>query len=174
MSCMQKYEHTFEQPKLKRDLIVDDAPFALEEIEIETTEDETKEQINDGNKLLPPVNECDVEIEMESLNVKGNEKVSTFNDSEYRNGALCKNYCWSQTLKDIELTVLLPEEIKLGKHIKIDLKPSHIIIKTLLPKENVLVSSDTWDKYRHNDVVWTITDGKLLLSLGKYIYIYTI
>lgn len=166
---MQKYEGTVEQPELKRDLIIDDAPFALEEIEIVTTENETEEPTDDNNEQLLQINEGEVEVKMESLDVSGNKKTLKFSDSEYRNGAVCENYCWSQTLKDIELTVLLPKEIKLGKHVKIDLKPNHISIKALLPKENILISDDTWDKYRHNDVVWTITDGKLLLSLGKYI-----
>ena len=169
---MQKYEQTIEQPELKKNLIIDDAPFALEEIEVVTTENETKEPTEYSNDQLPQINEGEVEMKMESLDVSGNKKTLKFSDSEYRNGSVCENYCWSQTLKDIELTVLLPKEIKLGKHVKIDLKPSHINIKALLPKENILISDDTWDKYRHNDVVWTITDGKLLLSLGKYIRIF--
>lgn len=154
---MQKYEKDFTAPILKRDLIIDDPPLAVEEVEIVADDIETTP--NDGDKTN--------DIEM----LESSKERPKFCESDYKNGAAFKNYCWSQTLKDVELNVLLPSEVKSGKHIKLDLKVNQILVKSLLPKEEILISGQTWDKYRHNDVVWTIADGKLIISFGKYFFL---
>lgn len=169
MSCMQKYERPEEQPILGRDLIVDGPTLVAEEVEIATEEIEENYKSN----LETDNNKSDVEMLEEKSQDTNNEIVKNskkFNESDYKNGSKFENYCWSQSLKDVELTVLLPSTIKLGKHIKVDFKSNHITIKSLIPNQEILLDGDTWDKYRHNDVVWTITDGKLLISFGKHMH----
>lgn len=164
MSCMQKYERPQEQPILGRDLIVDVPTLVAEEVEIAT------EEIIENNENILETNNIKSDVEMledkrENTNVT-NKNTIKFNESDYKNGSKFENYCWSQSLKDVELTVLLPVNVKLGKHIKVDFKSQHITIKSLVPNAEILLDDDTWDKYRHNDVVWTITDGKLIISFG--------
>lgn len=162
LSCMQKYENTV-QNSLPASQIHDIVPPAIEEVEIETEDScatASREVVND--------------IEMFDKSVPKKEARQTkrlvqFAENDYKNGALFEKYCWSQTLKDVELSVILPEEVKSGKHVKLNLKSNYLAIKSLLPIEEELVNGETWDKYKHNDVVWTISDGKLILSFGKFL-----
>lgn len=133
-----------------RDLIVDVPSLVAEEVEIVTEEIEE-------NECYGTQNEC-----------KATKNILKFNESEYKNGLVFDNYCWSQSIKDVELSVLLPKEVKLAKHIKVELNSNKITIKALVPKEKILLSAKTWDKYRHNDVLWSITDGKLVISFGRF------
>lgn len=163
---MQKYDPLFEQRNLIEEPTIELPGFVGEEVVVETDNKNTyakcdpdilqNVQINDGVESFytPNGNSCSV-------------STSKFNESEYKNGAAFDNYCWSQTLKDIELSVYLPVDVKLAKHVKLDLKSNFITIKTLFPREEILVNAETWDKYRHTDVIWSISDRKLVLSLGK-------
>ncbi|XP_065360711.1 nudC domain-containing protein 3 [Calliphora vicina] len=159
MSCIQKYEKPYDEPKFTRDLIVEVPTVVAEEVEIASEENQ--------NECQEVVMQNDIEMLETSKNNECAVKTTQFNESDYKNGSVFENYCWSQTLKDVELNVLLPKEAKIAKHIKLDLKSNHITIKTLLPKEKILINSETWDKYRHNDVLWTITDGKLVINFDK-------
>ncbi|XP_023301644.2 nudC domain-containing protein 3 [Lucilia cuprina] len=166
MSCMQKYEHKMEEPKLTRDLIVDVPQVVAEEVEI------MSEEINDGNlNNMDPAVDAIKQNDIEMLETKNKNEISAntikFNEDDYKNGSLFENYCWSQTLKDVELQVLLPKEVKIAKHVKVLLKTNRMTVKTLLPKEETLIDAETWDKYRHNDVLWSITDGKLVINFDK-------
>lgn len=164
LSCMQKYENIV-QNSLPASQIHDIVPPAIEEVEIETEDScatASREVVND--------------IEMFDKSVPKKEARQTkrlvqFAENDYKNGALFEKYCWSQTLKDVELSVILPKEVKSGKHVKLNLKSNYLAIKSLLPIEEELVNGETWDKYRHNDVVWTISDGKLILSFGKFLMV---
>ncbi|KAM7356293.1 nudC domain-containing protein 3 isoform 2-T2 [Cochliomyia hominivorax] len=166
MSCMQKYEIPEEPPLLNRDLIVDGPSLIAEEVEIATEEYTIEDQkiATDNDDV-----EMSMETKLDKHNNNGNKdrKIAQFNETDYKNGSVFENYCWSQSLKDVELIVLLPATVKSGKHIKVDFKTNHITIKSLVPKEEILINGETWKKYRHNDVVWTITDGKLIISFDK-------
>ncbi|XP_061402286.1 nudC domain-containing protein 3 [Musca vetustissima] len=153
LSCMQKYEKDNRPQELSHRTEEEYVPPAIEEVEIETEE-------------IPP----DVDTDANSQILKQSEKISNkthFSENDFKNGDKNDKYCWTQTQKDVELSVLLPPEVKSAKHVKIIMKSNHISIKSLLPQEQELVSGETWCKFKHNDAVWTIVDGKLVLSFDK-------
>ncbi|XP_073839190.1 nudC domain-containing protein 3 [Musca autumnalis] len=153
LSCMQKYEK-YNDKAQTADNEEDYVPPAIEEVEIASDEVQ---------------NDVDIKLNKEVTNgqLQHTQDKVTFSENEYKNGDKNDKYCWCQTLKDIELSILLPVGVKSGKHVKINLKSNHIAVNALLPQEQELVSGETWGKYRHNDAVWTITDGKLVLSFDK-------
>lgn len=155
---MQKYENDSQTtPQVVREEYV---PPAIEEVEIETEEIQNDLDIK-TNVHEPPKSQ-------NSTNDKTN-----FSENDFKNGDKNDRYCWSQTLKDIELSILLPFEVKSAKHVKINLKSNHISVKLLLPQEQDIVCGETWSRFKHNEAVWTIADGKIVLSLGKFIICFT-
>lgn len=149
---MQKYETEY-TATLQREEVI--PPPVHEEVEVETevVAEATREACADVQKPL-----------VQNQIVKSIRK---FASCDYRNGAKYENYCWSQTTKDLELHIMLPAEVKSAKHVKVDLKPSYIVVESLIPTVKQLVSGETWSKFKHNEAVWTINDGILVLSLGK-------
>lgn len=162
MNCMLKYEHTFGQ---EGDRVVDDPPVAVEEVEVVTEEIPV---LSNGYEEAT-TNGTNIKMTKSVSDVESSDNNKIFNESDYKNGSVFENYCWSQTLNDVELVVILPKEVKSAKHVKLDLKSNYINIKALLPNEQTVISEKTWNKYKHNDAVWTITDGKLQLNFGMYL-----
>uniref|UniRef100_A0A1A9WE96 Nuclear migration protein nudC n=1 Tax=Glossina brevipalpis TaxID=37001 RepID=A0A1A9WE96_9MUSC len=155
MSCLQKYDPECQAYQLAADDI-NEVPPALEEVEIVAKE--TKAQSR-HIQLVPEVKEFKDE--------KEENNTTYFSEVDYKNGAVFENYCWSQTLKEIELLIKLPKQVKSSKHIKMELTSNSILIKALLNQPKVLVSGEVWSKFKHNDVVWTLMEGKLHISLDK-------
>ncbi|KAI9587103.1 nudC domain-containing protein 3 isoform X1 [Glossina fuscipes] len=154
MSCLQKYDPECQAHQLAAD-DMNEAPPALEEVEI-VAEETTETQ--------------DIRTVPEMKNFKDEDKegdITCFSEVDYKNGGIFKDYCWSQTLKEIELLIKLPKQVKSSKHIKIELTSNSILIKTLLNQPKILISGQVWSKFKHNDAVWTVTEGKLHISLDK-------
>uniref|UniRef100_A0A1I8P8S4 Nuclear migration protein nudC n=1 Tax=Stomoxys calcitrans TaxID=35570 RepID=A0A1I8P8S4_STOCA len=149
LSCMQKYEK-LEDPFAQQY----EAPPAIEEVEIET----------DCCSSTTPDIEMNDKVELENRKYEPNLE---FSESDYKNGSRMDKYCWSQTLKDVELSIILPPEVKSAKHVKLNLKSNYISVTSLIPRKEELLVGETWSKYKYNDVVWTIADGKLIISFDK-------
>ncbi|XP_075162596.1 nudC domain-containing protein 3 [Haematobia irritans] len=148
LSCMQKYENVnflFPTPN--------EAPPAINEIEVETDDCIAVEHIELKDKSKSEGEKC--------------EPRTKFSKCDYRNGNKFEKYCWSQTLNDVELFLLLPINVTSAKHVKLNLKSNFISIKCINPREEELLAGETWSKFKHNDVVWTIADGQLILSFDK-------
>lgn len=165
LSCMQKYQKYDKIQETASPTAMDDdePPMAVEEVEIASSETIDDEELPPATVELPANYELQ---DSQDLPKKPSVEVS-FTENEYKNGSVYDQYCWSQTLKDVEVTVLLPAEVITAKHVKLNLSSTHISIVSLVPFTMELLSGDTWDRYKHNDVVWTIDDGKLTLSFGN-------
>ncbi|XP_055841094.1 nudC domain-containing protein 3 [Episyrphus balteatus] len=131
---------------------------AITEVEVTTTEElpmQTDSEIKEasGSKSEIP---------------KDSNKKELFSTNEFHNGARFDSYCWSQTSTEIELHICLPEGIKSSKHIGIQIEPNHIkVISKLDPGSVPLFDGVLSAKCKHNDALWTISEGKLQITLDK-------
>lgn len=146
---MKKYEIT---------TCVEQMPMVSNEVEIETTDIETEN--------------------FDDLTLSDNEKHPSekptktqifFNESEYYNGAVHDTYCWSQTDNDFEINVVLPEYIKSSKEFKLNVTSSKLLITDRSSKSNVILEGDFKEKCHVDSLLWSFSNGKLQISLGKYI-----
>ncbi|VEN47456.1 unnamed protein product [Callosobruchus maculatus] len=87
-----------------------------------------------------------------------------FSKSDYYNGAAYDNYCWSQTITDVDVIVKLPEKIG-RKDLEVDILTNKITVK--LKDGNVLLSGEFCQKCKANDVIWSADNGKLNIHLEK-------
>nr|CAI5837580.1 unnamed protein product [Callosobruchus analis] len=87
-----------------------------------------------------------------------------FSKSDYYNGAVYNNYCWSQTISDVDMTIKLPDKIG-RRDLEVDISTSKITVK--LKDGSILLSGELCQKCKANDVVWSVDDGKLNVQLEK-------
>ena len=92
--------------------------------------------------------------------------VTNFDPSEYYNGSICNNYCWSQTIKEVELHVRLPSNINSSKQVNVKIESDSLHITDKENPPNILLSGNMFEKCKHMDAVWSISSGKIQLSLG--------
>jgi len=88
---------------------------------------------------------------------------SDFTNSECYNGAVFENYCWSQTIGDIDITVKVPENVK-SKDLKVTILTGRISVKI---KDEALLEGELCQKCKHNDAVWSLDQNKLQIHLDK-------
>ncbi|CAH1986314.1 unnamed protein product [Acanthoscelides obtectus] len=87
-----------------------------------------------------------------------------FSKSDYYNGAAFDNYCWSQTITDVDVIVKLPENVS-RKDLNVNIQTSKITVKH---KENTtLLSGEFCQKCKANDAIWSVDNGKLIIHLDK-------
>ncbi|XP_054735060.1 nudC domain-containing protein 3 [Anastrepha obliqua] len=159
--AMQRYDPECKLNNLVAESTEDDgiyAPPAVEEVEVETEEMHTDLGKDDNSSQ-----------QSKDLNTAAAPKLqgTDFAAADYKNGSCFKNYCWSQTLSEVELHVKLPSDLKSAKSISIDVKPDQISVQSRLNLNDILVNGQISNRCKHNDAVWTITDGKLSISLDK-------
>ncbi|XP_011195872.1 nudC domain-containing protein 3 [Zeugodacus cucurbitae] len=160
--AMQRYDPKCKLNNLTADSNENDglyAPPAIEEVEVET------EEIPMEHEEEP--NSVQTQNNVESITPKSNAKNVDFAASDYKNGACFTVYCWSQTLAEVELHVKLPTDLQTAKLICIDIKRDRISVHSRKEPKNVVVSGQVYGQFKHNDAVWTITEGKLTVSLDK-------
>lgn len=131
--------------------------------------------INETGENAPPAIE---EITVESEEVKFEPKPAksasksdnnkrSFDPSDYKNGAAFENHCWSQTLKDLEIHIRLPTTLQTAKQLSIAIKAQEIKVQSKNPPVQVILEGVLSQRIRHNEVVWSIEDGNLLISCSK-------
>ncbi|XP_037939141.1 nudC domain-containing protein 3 [Teleopsis dalmanni] len=148
---MQHYSPDNDMEKLTLENNDYDVPAAVTEIEV-------------GTEDLPIQSEENIPT---SCNIKNGITKHIFIPADYKNGALHDVFCWSQTLKDIDLHVMLPESLTSAKSLSIDIKANEIIIKSKKDPSHVILNEKISNKYKHNDTVWTISENKLLINFDK-------
>lgn len=89
-----------------------------------------------------------------------------FEAHEYKNGAAFENYSWSQSLREVELYVKVPEIPITQKDIKVVLKPRSIVVECLL-YDRIILSGEVNHKFKCNEVIWTLMDGKIQIAIGN-------
>lgn len=132
---------------------------AIQEVEVRTTEELPNEKDSEM-KELPSVEKP------QSTPVAAETKF--FSSNEFHNGASFDSYCWSQSSTEIELHIRLPENHKSSKHIAIQIEAAHIKVTSKLnPKADPIFNGFLSAKCKHNDALWTISEGKLQITLDK-------
>ncbi|XP_076332392.1 nudC domain-containing protein 3-like isoform X2 [Tachypleus tridentatus] len=82
-------------------------------------------------------------------------------NAESYNGAIRNNYSWAQTIKDLDVRVKVPQNVILGKSVKVDIKPNSLTVR-VLNEEGWTTELDGELSFRINveDSVWTLFPGE--------------
>ncbi|XP_056641361.1 nudC domain-containing protein 3 [Diorhabda sublineata] len=88
----------------------------------------------------------------------------TFTKSDYYNGGIFNNYCWSQTIKEVDVTVKVPQNIN-RKHLMVSILPTSISVQS--KNEDYLLKGELCEKCKANDTVWSLDGQKLQIHLEK-------
>ncbi|XP_016951554.1 nudC domain-containing protein 3 [Drosophila biarmipes] len=127
------------------------APPAIEEVVLES-EDVSPMEVESPKKNLE--------------SQKSNEEI-TFSPSDYKNGAVFDTHCWSQTLKDLEMHILLPKDLQAAKKLSILIKAQHIKVSSKQSPEIIILEGNLSQRIKHNEAVWTIDQNRLIISCDK-------
>ncbi|EDW34204.1 GL21703 [Drosophila persimilis] len=120
-----------------------------------------------GTFLPPAVEEVIVESEAKIPQHKADSAEAVFSPIDYKNGAVFASHCWSQTLKDVEVQVKLPEELKISKNLNIDIKATKLKVSSKQKPEHVILEGNLSQRIRHNEALWTIDHNMLHISCDK-------
>ncbi|XP_018561793.1 nudC domain-containing protein 3 [Anoplophora glabripennis] len=88
----------------------------------------------------------------------------TFSKSEFYNGAVHDNYCWSQTILEVNIVVLVPENVT-KKDLDVTITPNQISVK--LNDGTYLLDGDLCQKCKANDMIWSLDGRKVEIHLDK-------
>lgn len=92
------------------------------------------------------------------------ESKSNFTKSEAYNGGTFDNYCWSQTITDVDITVQATTHLT-KKNISLEILPSSILVK--LSDGTILLEGELCEKCKSNDVIWSLDKNKLQIHIEK-------
>lgn len=87
-----------------------------------------------------------------------------FSKSEAYNGGIFHNYCWSQTITEVDITVKVPEKFS-KKNINVNIQSSSISVK--LGDGTTLMEGDLCQKCKANEAIWSLDKQKLQIHLDK-------
>lgn len=135
----------------------DRIPMFTNEVEIDTTEYLDVNNLS-GSTTIPEMN----------CTPKSTISLPKFSESEYYNGAVYDNYCWGQNKADLDICIILPEYVKNTKDIKINLTSSKLLVTDRSSEQRVLIDGNFKEKCRPDSLLWSLSNRKLQISLGKY------
>lgn len=124
-----------------------DIPVIAETV-IEDTTDENIEKINQDFKK----------------EVVFSELATKFSRSEAYNGGIFDDYCWSQTITDVDITIRIPKNFS-KKNISVEILPSKILVKLI--NGVILLKGDLCYKCKANEAIWSVDKDKLQIHLDK-------
>lgn len=144
-------KHTFYKWKPKSDVYNGhDIPIVSEEIVVESSVEHSDSDIQ---------NEEDVRTEVSDVDI-----YSDFAKSESYNGGNFKNYCWSQTITDIYITLRLPINFT-RKDIIVEIASSKVSVT--LRDGTVLLDGELCQKCKAGDAIWSLDRQKLQIHIDK-------
>ncbi|KAH8398139.1 hypothetical protein KR215_006363 [Drosophila sulfurigaster] len=127
--------------------------------------------IDDSGINAPPaINEVTVETEEREVDTRPTPKAKSrrgFEPADHKNGAVFEHHCWSQTLKDVELHIQLPENLQAAKQLNIEIKAQQIKVCSKMGPQQLILEGTLSQRIRHNDAVWSIEGGQLLICCDK-------
>ncbi|KAG6450360.1 nudC domain-containing protein 3-like [Manduca sexta] len=91
--------------------------------------------------------------------------IPTQKNSETYNGAQRDNYCWSQSITELDVTIKLPPSVKSSKDIKVSINPGDICVAC--KNGDVIIKDSLPFKIKTIDSFWSISEGKVLIHLEK-------
>ncbi|EDW95814.1 nudC domain-containing protein 3 [Drosophila yakuba] len=127
------------------------APPAVEEVVLESENVSQDEEMNPIESRPPQ---------------KGKEQ-SKFSPSDYKNGDVFETHCWSQSLKDVEVQVLLPKDHQAAKKLNILIQAQHIKVSSKPNPQTIILEGNLSQRIKHNEAVWTIDQNRLIISCDK-------
>jgi len=101
------------------------------------------------------------EIMTENYEVNSNVSAPIFEPSEFYNGACFSHYCWSQSINEIELSVMLPEHVRTPKHLRVTI--DQMSVKVVDQSNQVVILNESLArKWKASEAVWSVVAGKKL------------
>ncbi|XP_060521608.1 uncharacterized protein LOC132699115 isoform X2 [Cylas formicarius] len=86
-----------------------------------------------------------------------------FTESDSYNGNVFENYCWSQTIADIDISIKVAQNMK-AKDITVSVLTSHISVEV----NNILIlRGDLCHNVKHKEAIWSLDKRKLQIHLDK-------
>ncbi|KAL1497364.1 hypothetical protein ABEB36_008346 [Hypothenemus hampei] len=143
-------------PKKSSDIQVfgeDEIPEAVRE-EVVITEEVIKETSDHVENIS---------LEKEQQRASKITMNQVFSKSESYNGAVYGNYCWSQTIKEVDIVVKLPENFN-SKELEVVILPQSISIKI---KNEVILNGELCEKCKYTEALWSVDKQKLQIHLDK-------
>lgn len=146
----QLVKHTFCKWKPNSEYLYEsqDIPAVVEETVIADTFVENSGEIKD---------------DVININPQVLETPNMFTNSEAYNGAIFNDYCWSQTITDVEITIRIPENV-IKKSIRVEILPLRLVVKV---NNESLFRGELCHKCKANDAIWSIDKQKLVIHLDK-------
>ncbi|XP_066155769.1 nudC domain-containing protein 3 [Euwallacea fornicatus] len=135
-------------------------PQPIVEEEVFATEEVVSEEVIDSvdNMVIGTIVAPSAEPELtKSHNIM-------FSISEYYNGSILKNYCWTQSIGDVDVTVIIPENVR-SKDLKVSISSQKVSITTL--KGDSFFEGELCQTCKSNDVFWSLDKQKLQIHLDK-------
>ncbi|KAM9312476.1 nudC domain-containing protein 3 [Gastrophryne carolinensis] len=153
-----------------------EVPAATEEVTLETP----------AQSLPPELTKTEAEPETSDAQEKakelenstshmGNSASATGSQDEYQmdpdsyNGAVRKNYVWSQDYSDLEIKVPVPKHVTKGRQVSVDLRSTYIRVAVRDSQgECVLMDGNLTHKINAETSLWSLEPGKCIsISLSK-------
>jgi len=147
--------------KLASENDISDIPVE-ENIEIETSE------TTDNFNLEHLKNSVCEDLDQEDPKLKAQQKKFQ-TDSDSYNGANRDNYCWSQSILDVDIKIKVAKDIVKGKQVKVNVGFSHLKVCILIDGKWVdTVDDDLSFKVDKENAVWSLIPGEYIhVSLEK-------
>ncbi|XP_072259026.1 nudC domain-containing protein 3 [Pyxicephalus adspersus] len=148
-----------------------EAPIATEEVVVETPAQELPAEKSED---LPEISEKTEEVEASASNTDVSASAARSQDdfqadSDSYNGAVRKDYTWSQDYSDLEIKVPVPKEVVKGRQVSVDIRSSYIrVVVRDSQGERVLMDGNLTHKINAETSLWSLEPGKcILISLSK-------
>lgn len=151
-----------------------EAPMATEEVVLETPADESPGEQETSENQPENSNTPEKAAEASTSNIDSSASSSRSQedfqmDPDSYNGAVRKNYKWSQDYSDLEIKVPVPKDVVKGKQVSVDLRNTYIRVAVRDSQgERVLMDGNLTHKINAETSLWSLEPGKCIsISLSK-------
>ncbi|XP_066247728.1 nudC domain-containing protein 3 [Euwallacea similis] len=134
-------------------------PQAIVEEEVITIEGIVPEEVINSvdNMAIEALTEASVQPNLtKSHNIM-------FSISEHYNGSVLENYCWSQSIGDVDVIVIIPENVP-SKDLKVSISSQKVSVKL---KGDSFFEGELCQLCKSNDAFWSLDKQKLQIHLDK-------
>ncbi|KAM8972788.1 nudC domain-containing protein 3 isoform 2-T2 [Pelodytes ibericus] len=153
---------------------IEEAPVPVEEVVIEAPKEEALvEQVETNGEVAavetkPVAEDKDVISEGAAALVLKEQEDFQMDPDSY-NGAVRKNYVWSQDYTDVEIKIPVPKDVVKGKQVTVDIRTTSIrVVVRGGEGEHILMNGNFTHKINSETSLWSLEPGKcILISLSK-------
>ncbi|XP_068130877.1 nudC domain-containing protein 3 [Hyperolius riggenbachi] len=174
----QKVRELQEKLKKQEESVVEsgETPASAEEVVIEApaeeqpAEQEQSENQPDSSDTQEKAEEKEASASNTDHPASANKSQDEFQmDSDSYNGAVRKNYIWSQDYSDLEIKVPVPKDVMKGRQVSVDIRTSYIRVAVRDGQgERVLMEGNLTHKINAETSLWSLEPGKCIaISLSK-------